>query len=56
VLLFMHRGNAVLAWPGPRLLAKLFGVLLNFMGGLIVGKWLLGYSDSYEEYYHPGAE
>lgn len=52
----MRRGNAVLVWPGPGFVSKIFGVFLNFVGGLIVGKWLLGYSDTYPEYYHPGAE
>jgi len=52
----MHRGNTILAWPGPRVLAKVFGMLVNYVGGVIIGKWLLGYSDSYEEYYHPEVE
>jgi len=52
----MRRGNTVFVWRGPPALAKLFGVLMNFVGGVIIGKWLLGYSDSYEEYYHPESE
>jgi hypothetical protein len=54
VLMFNRRGNVILALPGPKPLAKLAGLLMNFFGSLI-GKYLLGYSDSYPEYYskHP---
>lgn len=47
----MRRGEVVLAVPGPRRLAKVMGLLLNFWGGLVVGKWILGYRDTYSEYY-----
>ncbi|KAF2095762.1 hypothetical protein NA57DRAFT_59739 [Rhizodiscina lignyota] len=52
VLLFNWRANVVLALPGPKLLAKVMGLLMNFVGGLLIGKWILGYSDTYPEYYH----
>jgi hypothetical protein len=48
----MYRGGAVLARPGPDAISKPLGVLWNFLGGLVVGKWILGYSDSYPEYFH----
>ena len=51
----MYRGNVVFVWPGPSFFSKPFGVFLNFFGGLIIGKYLLGYSDTYVEYYHPAS-
>lgn len=51
-LLFMHRGGVVLALPGPEILSQAFGLLLNYVGGVLIGKYLLGYRDTYPEYYH----
>jgi len=51
VLMFNRRGNVVLALPGPKPIARLAGLLLNFFGS-IIGKYLLGFSDSYPEYYN----
>lgn len=51
-LLFMHRGGVVMALPGPEMVSLAAGWLLNFLGGVLVGKWLLGFRDSYPEYYH----
>lgn len=51
-LLFMHRGGVVLALPGPELLSQVIGLLLNYIGGVFIGKGLLGYKDTYPEYYH----
>jgi len=53
LLLFMRKGDVLLALPGPKFIAKPLAVLMNFIGGFVIGKWLLGYSDSYSEYYHP---
>ena len=50
VLMFNRMGNVVLALPGPRLIARPLGLLLNLLGSL-VGYWVLGYSYSYIEYY-----
>lgn len=52
VLMFNRRGNVVLALPGPKPVAKLAGLLLNFLGS-IIGRYFLGYSYSYPEYYDP---
>lgn len=52
VLMFNRKGNVVLALPGPRFIAKPMGLFLNVVGSLI-GRWVLGYSYSYPEYYHP---
>jgi hypothetical protein len=56
VLLFMWKGKAVLALSGPKFIAKSLGLLLTFFGGLVIGKWILGYSDCYSEYYHSSTE
>lgn len=55
VLLFNYLGGVVLALPGPLIVARPLGVLLNFFGGLVLGKYLLGYKKSYSEYYKPEA-
>lgn len=54
-LLFMHRGGVVMALPGPEGISRALGLLLNYVGGVFIGKWLLGYSGCYPEYYHPGS-
>lgn len=51
--LFMHRGGVVRALPGPERISIVLGVLLNYIGGVFIGKCLLGYSGCYPEYYHP---
>lgn len=55
-LLFMHRGGVVLALPGPEILSQAVGLLLNYIGGLLLGKGLLGYEDTYPEYYHANSD
>jgi mannose-6-phosphate isomerase-like protein (cupin superfamily) len=55
-LLFMWRGKIVPALSGPKFIARPLGLFLTFFGGVILGKWILGYSDSYSEYYHSRAE
>lgn len=55
-LLFMHRGGVVLALPGPEILSQAVGILLNYVGGLLIGKGLLGYQDTYPEYYHENSD
>ncbi|KAG8167418.1 hypothetical protein KVR01_003107 [Diaporthe batatas] len=52
-LLFMHRGGVARALPGPDGISIVLGMLLNYVGGAFIGKWLLGYSASYHEYYRP---
>ncbi|EPS29236.1 hypothetical protein PDE_04185 [Penicillium oxalicum 114-2] len=51
VLLFNWMGGVVMALPGPAILAKPLGVMLNLVGGVLVGKYILGYQESYAEYY-----
>jgi len=56
VLLFMYYGKVVMNWPGPAFISKPLGLMLNFIGGLIIGEWILGYSHCYSEYYHPESD
>ncbi|TLD27425.1 hypothetical protein E2P81_ATG10713 [Venturia nashicola] len=56
ILLFMRKGDTFLALPGPKVIAKPLAVLIHFVGGVVIGKWLLGYSDTYPEYSHPSTE
>lgn len=53
--MFMHGGGVVMALPGPEGVSRALGLLLNYVGGVFVGKWLLGYSGTYSEYYHPSS-
>lgn len=52
-LLFMHRGGVAMALPGPDIVSKALGLLFTYVGGVLVGRLLLGYADSYPEYYYP---
>ncbi|KAK2613979.1 hypothetical protein N8I77_000844 [Diaporthe amygdali] len=54
-LLFMQHGGVVMALPGPESISRPLGLLLNYIGGVIIGKWLLGYSGCYPEYYRPSS-
>jgi hypothetical protein len=49
----MKKGGVILGLPGPRFISKPLGIVLNFIGGVVIGKWLFGYRDSYSEYYKP---
>lgn len=51
-LLFMHHGGIVMALPGHHVISVALGVLLNYIGGVLIGKMLLGYRGSYPEYSH----
>ncbi|KAJ5778716.1 hypothetical protein N7520_001962 [Penicillium odoratum] len=53
LLLFNWAGGVVLALPGPRAIAQVLGVCLNLFGGVVFGKYILGYKQSYPEYYEP---
>jgi len=50
ILLFMSAARVVVALPGPKVLAMPLGRLLHLVWGVWVGKVLLGYKESYQEY------
>ncbi len=52
--MFNRRANVLVAFPGPKVISRLLGLLCNFSGALI-GYWVLGYRYSYLEYYEPKA-
>lgn len=52
MLLFIHSADISLALPGPAFVSQ----WVSWSLGVVVGRfggWLLGYKDSYEEYYDP---
>ena len=51
LLLFLHFADVVLVLPGPKRTSHPLGRLMNLLVGVIVGKWLLGFHESYPEYY-----
>jgi hypothetical protein len=55
MLLFMRRGGVVMAFPGPNFIARPLGVIVSLLGAVVVGKWILGYSDTYPEYFRPNS-
>lgn len=50
IWLFLSSGDTYPVMPGPTWLAKPLGMLVNFIGGLVIGKWVLGYKERYPEY------
>ena len=49
--LFLYFFDCFLAIPGPRFAARPFSQALVFVLGVAIGKWLLGFKESYPEYY-----
>ena len=48
--LFLWFFDVYLALPGPKWVARPLSQVLVFVVGVVVGKWLLAYKESYEEY------
>ncbi|KAF2418022.1 hypothetical protein EJ08DRAFT_599684 [Tothia fuscella] len=53
LLLFLRSADVLLALPGPKFIAQPLAIIMNFVGGVVIGKWLLGYFESYPEYCRP---
>lgn len=49
--LLLHSADTALAPPRPKFISMRIGKLVNLVVGVVVGKWLLGFSDCYPEYY-----
>lgn len=49
--LFLYFFDCYLALPGPKVLMKPLRQVLVFVIGVVVGKWLLGFKETYPEYY-----
>lgn len=54
--LLLHSADTALALPGPKWISMRIGKLVNLVVGVVVGKWLLGFSESYPEYYKESAD
>lgn len=53
--LFLHFFDCPLALPGPKMVRKPLSMMFTMLVGVVLGKWLLGFRESYEEYYKPKA-
>jgi hypothetical protein len=50
VLLFTRSADTVPVFPGPQWIAKPLGLMVQFVVGVVWGKWVLGYKERYPEY------
>lgn len=53
MMLFLGSSDTYPVLPGPKVIGQPAARLLVFLMGTVIGKWLLGYKESYEEYYDP---
>lgn len=49
-LLFLWSADIIPAIPGPKWLMAPLSRFLGYVGGVVIGKWILGYRESYPEY------
>ena len=49
-LLFLWSADIIPALPGPTMIMKPLAGVFGWIGGVVVGKWLLGYQEWYAEY------
>ena len=56
LMLFLYFFDCYPALPGPKVVARPLSQMLVFLVGIVVGKWLLGFRESYSEYYQRKAE
>lgn len=47
----MYSGGVVKVLPGPEIVSQWLGYVLNYVGGFLIGRLLLGYRGSYPEYF-----
>ena len=52
--LFLWFFDCYLALPGPKWVGRPASRVLSFVVGVVLGKWVLGMRESYEEYYVEG--
>lgn len=48
----MRAGRSVVVLGVPKTIGIPLAYMLTWVMGVFVGKWMLGYKGSYEEYYH----
>lgn len=51
IMLWLWMFDCYVALPGPKWLGVPVSQGLVFVLGVVVGKWMLGYRESYEEYF-----
>ncbi|KAL8791991.1 MAG: hypothetical protein Q9195_005409 [Heterodermia aff. obscurata] len=56
LMLFLHFFDCYPALPGPKRVSRPLSQVLVFVLGVVVGKWLLGFKESYSEYYQRKVE
>ena len=56
LMLFLWAFECMVAMPGPKVLVQPLSRAMVWVLGVVVGKWMFGFRESYEEYYKPAAE
>lgn len=49
-LLFLWSADVIPALPGPKFIMAPLSTLIAWFGGIVIGKWVLGYQEAYPEY------
>jgi quercetin dioxygenase-like cupin family protein len=53
IFLFVYSTDTYLAFPGPKFIGQPLSRYLTWFLGVVVGKNILGFKESYDEYYNP---
>ena len=56
LMLFLYFFDCYPALPGPKAVSQPLSQVLVFVVGVVVGKWLLGFEETYPEYYQQKVE
>ena len=56
IMLFLYFFDCYPGLPGPKVVSRPLSQVLVFILGVMIGKWLLGFKESYPEYYQRKAE
>ena len=56
LMLFLYFFDCYPALPGPKVVSRPLSQVLVFVVGVMVGKWLLGFKETYPEYYQRKVE
>ena len=49
-MLMLYSADIIPAMPGPRVIMRVIETWVAWFGAVVIGKWVLGYSEWYEEY------
>ena len=53
IFLFLYSTDTYPVLPGPKFIAQPLSRYLTWFLGVVVGKHILGFKESYDEYYNP---